>query len=70
MFVDILFSTEEMKERKRGLEKSGQQRRMSWRYGRRVGNRCKKERPSRRTSEEKAGIETHEKERQLRVRIH
>ena len=30
MFVDIPFSGEEMKERKRGLEKSGQRGGMSW----------------------------------------
>lgn len=70
MFVDILFSIEEMKERKRGLEKSGQQRRMSWRDGRRVVKRCEKERPSRRTRREKVEMETREKEQQWRVGLH
>lgn len=66
MFVDIPFSTGKMKERKRGLEKSGQRRRMSWRYEKRVGGargRDKNGSPSRERGKGKVGIKMPEKKK-------
>lgn len=56
MFADIPFSTEEMKEGKRGLEKSGQRRGMSWWYGKRVGENTKKKKVTKRENKWRLGL--------------